>query len=51
MANFKALIRFFNKFSQSGNQAVFAHLYRWLFGQIEMVRVTLDLDSVVKSLL
>ena len=49
MANFKALIRFFNRFSQSGNQAVFAHLYRWLFDQIEIVRVTLDLDSTVMT--
>ena len=31
MANFKALIRFFNKFNQATNAQVFGRLYRWLF--------------------
>jgi hypothetical protein len=39
MANFKALIRFFNKFSQATNEAVFGRLYRWLFDQIQVQRV------------
>ena len=49
MANFKALIRFFNKFSQASNEHVFGQLYRWLFEQIAMVRLTLDLDSTVMT--
>lgn len=49
MANFKALIRFFNKFSQATNEHVFGKLYRWLFEQIAMVRLTLDLDSTVMT--
>ncbi len=40
MANFKALIRFCNKFNQATNAQVFDRLYRWLFGQIQVYRLT-----------
>jgi hypothetical protein len=36
-----------NKFSQATKEHVFGQLYRWLFEQIAMVRLTLDLDSTV----
>jgi hypothetical protein len=49
MANFKAVIRFFGKFSQVRNATVFASLYRWLFDQLSVLRVTLDLDSTVMT--
>lgn len=49
MANFKALIRFFNKFNQATNAQVFGRLYRWLFDQIQVDRLTLDLDSTVMT--
>lgn len=49
MANFKAVIRFFRRFNQGHNETVFASLYRWLFDQIAVLRVTLDLDSTVMT--
>jgi hypothetical protein len=49
MANFKAIIRLFGKFNQARNQAVFGSLYRWLFDQIKLKTVTLDLDSTVMT--
>ena len=49
MANFKALIRFFNKFNQATNAQVFGRLYRWLFDQLQVYRLTLDLDSTVMT--
>lgn len=47
MANFKAITRLFAKFSQPVNDAVFGHLQGWLFAQVKIGRVTLDLDSTV----
>ena len=49
MANFKAVMRLFNKFSQSTNESVMDSLYRWMFGQIAINGMTLDLDSTVMT--
>ena len=35
MANFKAVMRLFCRFTQSTNEGVMNHLYRWMFDQIE----------------
>lgn len=47
MANFKAITRLFGKCTQEINDRVFGSLYRWLFGQLHVGRITLDLDSTV----
>lgn len=39
--------RFFGKFSQARNTAVFPALQRWFFGQINTGAVTVDFDSTV----
>lgn len=39
--------RFFGKFSQARNTAVFPSLQRWFFSQIKVGAVTVDLDSTV----
>lgn len=39
--------RFFSKFSQARNTAVFPQLQRWFFEQINIGGVTVDLDSTV----
>lgn len=49
MANFKAITRLFGKFSQPMNDRVFGHLQQWLFSQLQIGRVTLDLDSTVMT--
>jgi len=49
MANFKAVMRLFRKFSQATNEHVFGALYRWLFAQIAVDGLTLDLDSTVMT--
>ena len=49
MANFKAIMRLFGKFTQSLNDSVMDNLYRWLFGKITINGVTLDLDSTVMT--
>lgn len=49
MANFKAVIRLFRKFDQPTNDRVFGRLYAWLFGQLQMDGLTLDLDSTVMT--
>jgi len=49
MANFKAIMRLFGKFTQRLNDAVMDDLYRWLFGKIAINGVTLDLDSTVMT--
>ncbi len=38
MANFKAGMRLFRKFSQAANERVPGALYRWLFGQLAVAR-------------
>ena len=47
MANFKAITRLFGKCTQTLNDRVFGSLYRWLFEQLHVGRITLDLDSTV----
>jgi hypothetical protein len=49
MANFKAVMRLFNKFSQATNESVMDSLYRWMFGQLTINGITLDLDSTVMT--
>ena len=49
MANFKAVMRLFRKFTQATNEHVFGALYRWLFAQIAVDGLTLDLDSTVMT--
>ena len=47
MANFKAITRLFGRCTQAVNDRVFGSLYHWLFEQLQIGRVTLDLDSTV----
>jgi hypothetical protein len=49
MANFKALMRLFGKFSQGRNEHVLGALYRWWFTQLSVDGLTLDLDSTVMT--
>lgn len=49
MANFKAVMRLFNKFTQETNETVSDGLYRWIFGQFSLNGLTLDLDSTVMT--
>ena len=49
MANFKAVMRLFKKFTQSTNESVMDRLYRWMFGQLSINGITLDLDSTVMT--
>ena len=42
MANFKAVMRLFNKFTQASNEAVMGSLYRWLFDQLTINGLTTD---------
>lgn len=49
MANFKAVMRLFNKFTQGSNESVMDSLYRWMFGQLSINGITLDLDSTVMT--
>ena len=49
MANFKAVMRLFNKFTQATNESVMDSLYRWMFDQLSINGITLDLDSTVMT--
>lgn len=49
MANFKAVMRLFNKFDQATNQRAFTAWYAWFFAQLKIDRLTLDLDSTVMT--
>ena len=49
MANFKAVMRLFRKFTQATNERVLGSLYRWLFAQLAVDGLTLDLDSTVMT--
>lgn len=49
MANFKAVMRLFRRFTPSSRESVVDSLYRWLFGHISVDGVTLDLDSTVMT--
>ena len=49
MANFKAVMRLFNKFTQATNQSVMDSLYRWMFDQLSINGITLDLDSTAMT--
>jgi hypothetical protein len=49
MANFKAVMRLFKKFNQDTNESVMDSLYQWMFNQININGITLDLDSTVMT--
>lgn len=49
MAGHRAFVRFFQKFDMEKNSAVFAGIYRWLFGNLKFDNFTLDIDSSVIS--
>lgn len=49
MANFKAVMRLFKKFTQNTNESVMDSLYQWMFNQININGITLDLDSTVMT--
>ena len=49
MSNFKAVMRLFKKFSQSTNEVVMDTLYQWMFNQININGIILDLDSTVMT--
>jgi hypothetical protein len=49
MANFKAIIRFFKRFTQDSNESAMDSLYQWLFNQTHINGITLDLDSTVMT--
>lgn len=49
MANFKAVMRLFRKFTQSTNESVMDSLYNWMFSQLSIEGITLDLDSTVMT--
>jgi hypothetical protein len=47
MAGSKAYQRYFKKFTQATNQAVFQYLYSWFFQHLHFDHYTLDLDSSI----
>ena len=49
MANFKAVMRLFRRFTQSTNEGVMDSLYRWMFDYISINGITLDVDSSVMT--
>ena len=49
MANFKAVMRLFKKFTQNTNESVMDSLYQWMFNHININGITLDLDSTVMT--
>jgi hypothetical protein len=49
MANFKAVMRLFRRFTQNSNEAVMDSLYGWMFEQIAIDGITLDVDSTVMT--
>jgi hypothetical protein len=49
MANFKAVMRLFKKFTQDTNESVMDSLHQWMFNQININGITLDLDSTVMT--
>ena len=49
MANFKAIMRLFRKFSQADNERIANSLYHWQFQQLGIDGLTLDLDSTVMT--
>jgi hypothetical protein len=49
MANFKAVMRLFNKFTQETIESVMDSLYQLMFGQLSINGITLDLDSTVMT--
>jgi len=42
-------LRLFNKFTPATNETVMDSLYQWMFGQLSINGITLDLDSTVMT--
>ena len=49
MANFKAVMRLFRRFTQNSNEAVMDSLYGWMLGQITIDGITLNVDSTAMT--
>ena len=49
MANFKTVMRLFRKLDQSANDRMFGDWYGWLFKNLHIDCVTLDLDSTIMT--
>ncbi len=49
MANFRAVMRLFRRFTHDANEAVMDRRYGWMFGQIAIDGITLDVDSTVMT--
>jgi hypothetical protein len=43
MANFKAVMRLFKRFTQETNEHMMNQLYRWMFSYVQINGITLDL--------
>ena len=49
MANFKAVMRLFGKFTQATNEQVMDQTYWWFFDRVQINGITLDWDSTVMT--
>lgn len=49
MAKLKAVMRLFNKLTQDTHETVMDSLYQWMFGQLSINGITLDLDTTVMT--
>ena len=49
MANFKAIMRLFKRFTQQGIDRISGQMYRWMFDHLKLDGLTLDLDSTVMT--
>ncbi len=47
VAGHKAIVRLFQRFTQSDANCLQTHSYRWLFGKLKLNPITLDVDSTV----
>jgi hypothetical protein len=47
VAGHKAIVRLFAKFDMARNEHLQAEIYRWIFDQLRLDRLTLDVDSTV----
>ena len=49
MANFKAIMRLFKRFTQQDNDRISGQMYRWMFDHLKLDGLTLNLDSTVMN--
>ena len=47
VAGHKSIMRFFTRFDMAKNEAVQEQIYRWFFDQLDIDKLTLDVDSTV----